>query len=190
MAGIMECNELFHHKADNGYEDNIEPIKEIDMEDKKYTAEEALNLQAAAYQKGFNEGYELCKKGGNLYAPLREAIEDILLKTGKHNQEECSELADAILGDLPKAPLQGAVWVKASCPDIKNGEYVAKYKAPGIKLKHDFVGMAFIDDQYVHFVCPCHYDLKWIKGHEELQYITILDESQSKEGEKEFKPCQ
>ena len=102
MAGIMECNELFHHKVDNGYEDNIEPIKEIDMEDKKYTAEEALNLQAAAYQKGFNEGYELCKKGGSLGAPLRETIEDILLKTGKHNQEECSELADAILNDLPK----------------------------------------------------------------------------------------
>jgi hypothetical protein len=42
------------------------------------------------------------------YAPgSRETIEDILLKTGKHNQEECSEIADAILNDLPKA--KGAV---------------------------------------------------------------------------------
>lgn len=72
---------------------------------------------------------------------------------------------------------QRPVWVKASNPDIKNGEYVAKYKAPGIKLKHDFVGMAFVDDQFVHFVCPCHYDLKWARGHEELQYAQILDES-------------
>lgn len=76
-----------------------------------------------------------------------------------------------------KVVRSGAVWVKASNPDIKNGEYVAKYKAPGIKLKHDFVGMAFVDDQFVYFVCPCHYDLKWARGHEELQYAQILDES-------------
>lgn len=31
------------------------------MESKRYTAEEALNLQSAAYQKGLNEGYELRK---------------------------------------------------------------------------------------------------------------------------------
>lgn len=36
-------------------------------------------------------------------ASLREAIEDILLKTGKHNQDECSEIADAIIRDVPEA---------------------------------------------------------------------------------------
>lgn len=40
----------------------------------------------------------------------RETIEDILLKTGKHNQDECSELADIILKDIPQPA--GAVWVK------------------------------------------------------------------------------
>jgi hypothetical protein len=44
-------------------------------------------------------------------AVLRETIEDIMLKTGKHNQDECSELADMILNDLPKAPT-GAEWMK------------------------------------------------------------------------------
>jgi hypothetical protein len=135
MAGIMECNELFHHKADNGYEDNIEPIK-IDMQDKKrYTAEEALNLQAAAYQKGFNEGYEPCKKGGGLNSTLRESIEDILLKTGKHNQEECSELADAIIRDTPRGT--GAVWVKAS---TKPAELLKPYYC---KLKSNIDGHIF-----------------------------------------------
>lgn len=33
----------------------------------------------------------------------REAIEDILLKTSKHNPEQCSELADAILKDMDRA---------------------------------------------------------------------------------------
>lgn len=41
---------------------------------------------------------------------LRETIEVILLKTGKHNQDECSELADAIIRDVPQT---GSVWVKA-----------------------------------------------------------------------------
>lgn len=36
------------------------------------------------------------------HAPGREIIEDILLKTGKHNPEQCSELADLILRDMPK----------------------------------------------------------------------------------------
>lgn len=47
-------------------------------------------------------------------AVSRETIEDILLKTGKHNQEQCSELADAILRDLPSRQQVHAVWVKAS----------------------------------------------------------------------------
>lgn len=32
------------------------------MSDKQYSPEEVLNLQSAAYQKGYNEGYGLCKK--------------------------------------------------------------------------------------------------------------------------------
>lgn len=32
------------------------------MEEKKYTAEEVLDLQSAAYQKGYNEGYQLRKQ--------------------------------------------------------------------------------------------------------------------------------
>lgn len=43
---------------------------------------------------------------------LRAAIEDILFQTGKHDQDECSELADAIIRDVPGKP--GAVWVKAT----------------------------------------------------------------------------
>lgn len=71
----------------------------------------------------------------------------------------------------------GAVWVHANSPDIKNGDYVAKFRPPGMNLQHDFVGMAFVSDAYIRFVCPTQYDNTWQKGHEELQYIQILDES-------------
>lgn len=38
---------------------------------------------------------------------IRETIEDILLKTGKHNPEECSEIAEAILQDIPSVAQSG-----------------------------------------------------------------------------------
>jgi hypothetical protein len=68
------------------------------------------------------------------YAPAREIIEDILFKTGKHNQEECSEIADIILKDLPKQ--QGAVWVKASERVPINGNlYHLNYKTKDTNFK-------------------------------------------------------
>jgi hypothetical protein len=71
---------------------------------------------------------------------------------------------------------QQAVWVKASEPNIKDGEYIAKYKPEGINLKQ-FVGMAFIKGGYVNFVCPNYSDIAWRKDHNELQRLQILDES-------------
>lgn len=71
----------------------------------------------------------------------------------------------------------GARWVKATSPYIKIGDYVAKFRPFGMHLKYDFLGMAFVSLEFIHFVCPGHYDLKWVKGHEELQYLQLLDES-------------
>jgi hypothetical protein len=76
-----------------------------------------------------------------------------------------------------KAEAQQAVWVKASEPDIKEGDYIAKYLPGGMDLAHPYVGMAFVRKDYVRYVCPDYYDLNWPKGHEKLQYIQILDES-------------
>lgn len=75
----------------------------------------------------------------------------------------------------PEQP--GAVWVKASEPGIKDGHYVAKYKPDDVKFAYDPVGMAFVDGDYIHFVSPSLYDIKWAKGHEELKYLQLLDES-------------
>jgi hypothetical protein len=69
-----------------------------------------MPLDEAIFQAGYSAGVDF-QKGRQTGAVLRETIEDILLKTGKHNQDECSELADMILNDLPIAPT-GAVWVK------------------------------------------------------------------------------
>lgn len=133
-----------------------------------------------------NEPYDSEKHGsGYPYCPVHDKRPEINHDRVISNQIAGMPLEEAIFQDGYSAGVEfekrrsktGAVWVKANSPDIKNGEYVAKFKAPGIKLKHDFVGMAFVDDQFVHFVCPCHYDLKWAKGHEELQFVTILDES-------------
>lgn len=48
------------------------------MEEKKYTSEETLNLQAVAYQKGYNEGYELCKqeRQGAVWVRCKDRLPD------------------------------------------------------------------------------------------------------------------
>jgi hypothetical protein len=66
-----------------------------------------MPLDEAIFQAGYSAGVDF-EKGRQTGAVLRETIEDILLKTGKHNQDECSEIADMILRDLPIAPT-GAV---------------------------------------------------------------------------------
>lgn len=91
-----------------------------------------------------------------------------------------SEMSDIIemvrkLERIDKQP--GAVWVKASSPDIKDGEYVARFKPFKEVMPYDPVGMAFVSGDYIHFICPSLYDIKWRKGHEELQYLRLLDES-------------
>ncbi len=70
----------------------------------------SIDVQAGDVVGYVGEGEPLIKMGENKQQ-LREAIEDVLLKTGKHNQDECSELADAIIRDAPRE--SGAVWVKA-----------------------------------------------------------------------------
>lgn len=70
---------------------------------------------------------------------------------------------------------KGPKWVRASVPGIKGGEYVAKFKA--VNKKRDAVGVASIDDKYVRFLCPPYHDIMWCRGHEELKYLQILDES-------------
>jgi hypothetical protein len=79
------------------------------------------------------------------------------------------------------AAQQGTVWVKASDPNIKDGNYVAKYRPPGINLQYDYVGMAFVKEGYIRFSCPPQ-NITYRKGHEELQYLQLLDEGA---GEKE-----
>jgi hypothetical protein len=118
----------------------------------------------------------------------KETIEDILLKATNLNQEQCSEVAEVILKDLK--PAQQAVWVKASEPDIKEGDYIAKYWPGGMELAHPYVGMAFVRKDYVRYVCPDYYDLNWPKGHEKLQYIQILDESSTSNYSEELRQAQ
>jgi hypothetical protein len=56
----------------------------------------------------------------------RATIEDIILSAGKHNQEQCSEIADAILRELPSLSGGSAVWVKVS--DRFPGTYKVRFK--------------------------------------------------------------
>jgi hypothetical protein len=70
---------------------------------------------------------------------------------------------------------RAAMWVKANEPGIEEGEYVAKFKP--INKKRDSVGVAFVDEKYVRFLCPPYHDIIWGRNHEELQYLQVLDES-------------
>lgn len=54
------------------------------MEEKKYSAEEALNLQSSAYQKGYNEGYQLGKS-------------EIWVKATRENMRRSAILRDSVL---------------------------------------------------------------------------------------------
>jgi hypothetical protein len=91
--------------------------------------------------------------------------------------EEIAKLFEQENSRLKQA--QQAIWVKASEPNIKEGEYVAKFFATEMNLIHPFVGMAFVEKDFIRLCCPGHYDKKWRKGHEELQHVQILHESSS-----------
>lgn len=54
-----------------------------------------------SFMAGWKAAKATAAGDGNTF--FRETIEDILFKTGKHNQEQCSELADAILRDTKDA---------------------------------------------------------------------------------------
>jgi hypothetical protein len=112
----------------------------------------------------------------------RATIEDIILSAGKHCQEECSEIADAILSELSSIVRGSAVWVKASerLPEKcgKDNTVVVRGKWEG---KWPFVTYGFRnyneEDPRMYYEVgsksECNNDVEW------------LDESA---GEKEVKP--
>lgn len=58
------------------------------MEEKRYTAEEALNLQSSSYQKGYNEGYQLRKQ---------EQPGAVWVKATRENMRRSAILRDSVL---------------------------------------------------------------------------------------------
>lgn len=121
------------------------------------------------------------------WTDLVEGVDEALAEwkgERKLTPEEIAQRKEAIEWYRSPARSTGAIWVKASEPGIKDGEYIAKFKPAGMNLKHDYVGMAFVEGGYIRFSCPDRYDITWAKGHEELQYLQLLDESA---GEKEGK---
>jgi hypothetical protein len=110
-----------------------------------------MPLDEAIFQAGYSAGVDF-EKGRQTGAVLRETIEDILLKTGKHNQDECSELADMILNDLPKAPT-GAVWVKDALQQSKDA-------------------IEFADKE---FACPQHFVETW--GNMYMNALHAIDQA-------------
>jgi hypothetical protein len=127
-----------------------ETLAIIDMEANDYLARKGINFSDDSWQGYCAGAIEWAKKCKSL-------------------KEENSRLKQA----------QQAIWVKASEPNIKEGEYVAKFFATEMNLIHPFVGMAFVEKDFIRLCCPGHYDKKWRKGHEELQHVQILHESSS-----------
>ena len=93
-------------------------------------------------------------------------------------EENLKALKERLIEIEAKAKMEqpGPRWVKASEPSIKAGEYVAKFKP--VNKKRDAVGVAFVDDKYVRFLCPPYHDIIWCRGHEELKYLQVLDEGE------------
>lgn len=61
---------------------------------------------------------------------LRAAIKDILLKTGKHNQEECTSLADLIIKDYsqPIEQVADGPWKAITCGSKTSNEAGTEYE--------------------------------------------------------------